>query len=161
MADADKLTNTPLEDRVTYRPATEEDATFAESTHSRGFRDVVVRQFGSWDKEKQRHYFDLSWAPAKFTTIELDGMPCGIARVVESDVEIRVDQIIIAPEFQGQGIGTLFTRQLQEKAQKQGTLLTLRVLHMNEAVRLYERLGFVAVSRGRTHTEMEWRPART
>ena len=52
------------------------------------------------------------------------------------------DQIQLEPEFQGHGLGTEILRSLQQSAQFAGAQLSLHVLKVSPALRLYERLGF-------------------
>lgn len=52
----------------------------------------------------------------------------------------------VAPEFRGQGIGTMLLEHLQAEAKRAGFRgLSLSVDPFNAAARLYERLGFQAV----------------
>ena len=138
--------------KVTLRPAMDADASFARDAHNAAFHDVVVKQFGSWTKDKQDHYFELSWNSAKMTIIELDGAPCGYARIDDFSMEIRIQQLVVSPQFQRRGVGSYVLKQLQDKAHQHNKLLTLRVLHKNQAIKLYARLGFkTTIKIGRAH----------
>jgi ribosomal protein S18 acetylase RimI-like enzyme len=66
-------------------------------------------------------------------------------KVLRSDGEWTIDQIQLEPEFQSRGMGTEIVRNLQASAQAAGVRLTLKVLKVNPALRLYERLGFKVV----------------
>jgi len=46
---------------ISRRPATPADESIARELHERGYRDVVVRQFGSWNQEQQQHFFAEKW----------------------------------------------------------------------------------------------------
>jgi GNAT superfamily N-acetyltransferase len=57
--------------------------------------------------------------------------------------EAYIDQMSVAAETRGQGIGTRLLQWSEDKAREQGaTRLTLGVVHGNPAERLYKRFGF-------------------
>lgn len=49
------------ESLITRRPATEADREWARQLHHRVVRDVVERQFGSWDEDQQDRFFANDW----------------------------------------------------------------------------------------------------
>jgi ribosomal protein S18 acetylase RimI-like enzyme len=76
-----------------------------------------------------------------------DGEPIGRLIVARRDGEIRVVDIALLPEHRGVGIGTLLLRQVAAEADAAGAVTTIHVELHNRARVLYERLGFVEVSR--------------
>jgi ribosomal protein S18 acetylase RimI-like enzyme len=64
----------------------------------------------------------------------------------------------VAPEHQGKGIGTRLISEVLQDAHSRGLAVRLRVLKVNPAQRLYERLGFAVVGETETHHLMEARP---
>jgi ribosomal protein S18 acetylase RimI-like enzyme len=50
------------------------------------------------------------------------------------------------PEFQRDGIGTELVRRMLQRAKELDVPVRLRVLRVNPAKRLYERMGFVVTS---------------
>ena len=81
--------------------------------------------------------------------------------VLRSDGELNLANIRVAPEYQGQGIGTRLIGEMLREAHQQGLPVTLRVLKVNPARRLYERLGFVVVGETQTHHLMACSPPRS
>ena len=143
---------------VTRRPATEEDTELARGIHHAALRDVVERQFGHWDDVAQDRYFEGDWREAQFEMILADGVPCGYVCIEDRAADVHLREIVIAPEFQGRGIGTAIVREVIERARNRGVPARLGALHQNRALALYRRLGFRDVGRTDTHIGLEWRP---
>lgn len=88
--------------------------------------------------------------------IELDGAPIGIEVVERTSDHIRLLQLFIRPTHQRQRIGSELVRQLIDEAQQEKLPLKLRVLKVNPAQRLYQRLGFRVVDTTAEHFYMEY-----
>jgi len=88
-----------------------------------------------------------------------DGTPVGRHLFDRQPDAYRTIDIAVLPEYQGRGIGTLALRQIQQLAAVESVRVRLRVLKTSPAARLYERLGFTAVSSDEISFEMEWQPA--
>jgi ribosomal protein S18 acetylase RimI-like enzyme len=58
------------------------------------------------------------------------------------------------PEFQGRGLGTTILGDVIEHARMGRRPVSLQVLKVNPARRLYERLGFVISGESETHFQM-------
>jgi ribosomal protein S18 acetylase RimI-like enzyme len=83
--------------------------------------------------------------------IEVEGVRVGYLQVVRSESPVHLQQIEIAPEFQGRSIGTRVIEGL-------GAPVRLRVFKSNPRARqLYERLGFHPTEQIETHDSMERR----
>jgi ribosomal protein S18 acetylase RimI-like enzyme len=79
--------------------------------------------------------------------------------VEESEDEIYLAEIQVAPAWQGRGIGSSVVRSLMDRAAASERPLTLRVLHVNDRARkLYERLGFHQFKTIETHAYLRWTP---
>jgi ribosomal protein S18 acetylase RimI-like enzyme len=74
------------------------------------------------------------------------------------DTHIFLEYIAILPEFQNRGIGTELIREVLEEAAAKGFPVELKVLKINPAIRLYERLGFEVESRTETRFFMAAEP---
>ena len=95
---------------VVRRPATTEDTEFARRVHHAAYRDVAERQFGPWDDGVQDRFFDADWRDAQHEIVLVDGTPCGYVSIEERDADIHVRELVLAPDFQGRGIGTTIRR---------------------------------------------------
>ena len=141
---------------ISKRAATAEDYDLARKWHHEGFRDVVVKQFGTWDEDRQHGFFDDAWTPETTEIIIADGVECGYCVVEHRDNAIFLKDFVISPEYQGRGIGTAILTDLQHQAATMSVPIHLRVLHANRAKELYARLGFRPAGQTETHTLMSW-----
>jgi GNAT superfamily N-acetyltransferase len=141
---------------LTRRPAQPSDMDFARDVHHRAYRDVVVRQFGPWDETAQGRWFNDDWRGHLFEIVICDGNSCGYLSSEERPDSISVREIVLAPEFQGQGIGTSILKEIIERASGSGRPILLRTQHQNRALNLYLRLGFREIQKTDTHTYLEW-----
>ena len=73
--------------------------------------------------------------------------------------EIVLMDIALLPERQNEGLGTHFTRDLQQEATAGQLPIILHVEVNNpRAIQFYQRLGFEEVNHLSTHIKMEWQP---
>jgi ribosomal protein S18 acetylase RimI-like enzyme len=68
---------------------------------------------------------------------------------------IVLKMMMIEPEFQRYGIGSDFVARLLDHARSEGRVIKLRVMKINPAKAMYERLGFVVVSEDEGTYEMQ------
>ena len=139
------------------RPCTPADEPFARRVHREAYMDVVTRQFGEWDDERQRGFFDAKWDPSLYQAIVVGGAGVGVTRYRFEPDHLSLDEIQLLPAAQGAGVGSAIIRDLQEQAQHRGLPLRLQVLKQNRARELYERLGFAQTGETEQHYQMEWR----
>jgi ribosomal protein S18 acetylase RimI-like enzyme len=145
-----------VRDRLLIRPATPDDEAFARDCHHAAFRDVVERQFGPWDEERQDGFFDGWWGVDHVSIVEVDGERAGYLHVEERDDHVVLGEIVLHPDVQRRGIGTHLIVSLLDR----GKPVQLQVLHENHGARaLYERLGFAVTGRTATHHLMVRRVA--
>jgi ribosomal protein S18 acetylase RimI-like enzyme len=142
---------------VTTRPALASDTDFARQVHHEAYREVVERQYGPWDEERQDRYFQESWHAAVFAIVLCDNVPCGYLCVEDRPADLHVREIVILPGYQGQGIGSTLLRDVIERARQRDVPVRLGTHHVNRAANLYRRLGFREIGRTETHLLFEWR----
>lgn len=140
---------------ITRRAATEGDKAFVREANARAYEEVVARQFGKWDGELQKGYFDDKWRRADFEVVECDGGRAGAIWTTDEGDHLWLREIFLHPDHQGKGIGTRLLRQELAAARRLGKALRLRVLRENRARFLYERLGFAVCGETETHFWME------
>jgi Ser/Thr protein kinase RdoA (MazF antagonist) len=143
---------------VTLRPATAADTELARRVHHAAYRDVVERQFGPWEDAAQDAFFAADWGDATFEIILAGGTPCGYTCIEERDADLHVRELVIAPAFQGRGIGSALLRQVQRRARARGVPVHLGTFTQNRALALYERLGFREIARTAAHLTLRWTP---
>lgn len=143
---------------LTRRPATEEDTEFARLAHHLAYRDVVERQFGSWDDAAQDAFFYRDWSAGGFEILELNGEPCGYVAVDDRSDDVVVREVVILPSHQSRGLGSQVLRETIEHAHGRGVPVRLGALRANRAVGLYRRMGFQETEGSATHIGMELRP---
>lgn len=139
---------------ITTRIATESDYEFCRIVHHQAYREVVIEQFGEWNEEVQDQFCKEKWESGPLEIIIHDGVEVGFISVDRSKEEIKLSELVIAPEHQGKGIGSKFLEQLKNEAETIKVNLTLQVLRLNKAVELYKRHGFEVVGENETHLIM-------
>ena len=144
---------------IDLRPTTPDDYAFAYRVHCAAMRWSVEQTYG-WDEAWQKQDFQEHFDPAKRQIIRYGGLDVGVLSIEERDDSLFLGLIAILPQYQRRGIGTTLIRRLQERAAERGLAVTLRVLKVNQARELYERLGFALTGETDTHYQMRW-PART
>ena len=138
------------------RPATVNDTKFARLAHHAAYRDVVSRQFGTWDETLQDRLFEEKWIPHQFEIVLCDVNPCGFLSIEDCPDHISVSEIVITPQFQGRGIGSRLLNEEIQRGRETQSPLRLQVLKANRAIELYRRLGFKECGTTETHICMVW-----
>lgn len=156
-----------LDDSVSLRPATADDADFLKRLY-KSSRGDDLRELG-WDENRVDEFLSMQYE-AQTTFDEEDNRlamdqvilfsdtPAGRLLVDSRDQELRCLDLALLPEFRNRGVGALLLRKLQDQAAKSHRPLRLQVIRFNRAVNLFERLGFIRTSETGTHFQMEWTP---
>jgi ribosomal protein S18 acetylase RimI-like enzyme len=141
---------------IARRFATDADRAFARRAHHLAFRDLVERAYGAWIEEQQDQFFESSWAAMPHEIILFRGEPCGYASVEDRPSDIHLSELVLAPHYQGKGIGSSVLSALIEHARARLVPLHLRTHLLNRAASLYRRVGFRQVGTTETHLLFEW-----
>lgn len=139
---------------VNLRPAKPEDADFLYYLLKAAMQEYVTQTYG-WDELWQQAHFQETFDPDRQQVIVLDGRDIGVIAVERKDTELFLAKIYLLPEYQNRGIGTRLIQVLLQEAFDQYLPVKLRVLKVNPARKLYERLGFKVVEEADTHYLME------
>lgn len=139
------------------RAATDDDYAFLERLHMATMKELVTRVWG-WDEADQAARFRAAFVPERGRIIVVDGRDVGTLWTERRPGNIFIANIEIAPEHQGQGLGTAVIGDLVADARRQGLPVALQVLKPNRARRLYERLGFAITGETATHYLMRTAP---
>jgi ribosomal protein S18 acetylase RimI-like enzyme len=139
---------------VTLRIASVDDADFLFQLHRIAMQTYVMQTWRVWDEEWQLQHFQQYFDPFACQIIVLNGQDIGVISVGREGTSMFLSNIELLPAYQGRGIGTFLIKALLDEAHQKGVVLTLQVLKVNPARRLYERLGFAISGETATHYQM-------
>jgi len=155
-----------MRDRISFRPERPEDEPFL----YRLYVSTREREMGyvTWPDEQktvflrqqfsaQTHHYRTNYANAEYSIILLDGAPAGRLYLNRKPTDVRIMDILLAPEYRGSGIGTVLLHEILEKAAAAGQSVSIHVEQDNPALRLYERLGFRQIDAFGVYLLMEWK----
>lgn len=115
-----------------------------------------VRQVWGWDEEEQRRLHQRRFATQDFRVIVVSGVDVGVIALSCRPDCLKVNQLLVLPEYQGKGVGTACMKDVLEEAAASGLPVRLQVLKVNRrAVEFYRRLGFSDTCLDDTHVQME------
>lgn len=119
-------------------------------------REALVRmQF-----EAQRTSYRQEFPASEHFIILVEGQPAGLLWIDESGKEVRVIDIVLAPGYQGHGIGKEVLERVIAKADRDQKAVRLFVDRMNvRAFGLYRRFGFEVCGEQPFYLEMRREPA--
>jgi len=143
---------------VALRAATTDDADFLYRLHRAAMQVYVAQTWGQWDEAWQAQHFRQHFGPLTCQIIVLHRQDIGVLCVVRRATEVFLGNLELLPTYQGQGIGTQLLKTLIDEAHQKRIPLTLQVLKVNPARRLYERLGFSISGETTTHFRMSITP---
>lgn len=149
-----------MEKIITKRPAVAEDFEFAKATHHIAYKDTVTAQFGEWNNELQDKFFNDAWHPESSEIISLDESLAGYCQIERTPESIILHELVMSPDFQGQGIGTKIIAEIIQESEEKEIPVRLQVLKQNPAQNLYKKFGFEIENETDTHFEMIFDPNR-
>ena len=103
--------------------------------------ETIIREL-QLDLDKQASSFEESWDGEQVRIISLDGADVGWLQCFTQGDALFLAQLFVDSRFQQRGIGTEVMGLLIWEATSAGLAMTLGVVKMNPALRLYLRLGF-------------------
>ena len=144
------------------RAARSSDHGFLRAAHHAGLRPWIERTW-SWDERQQDeiHAERMGRRGAHMQIVSVAGQDVGYLDVDLRETPWKLNSIVLVPAAQGRGIGSRVVRDILANARAAGVPMTLQVLVVNPARRLYERLGFRQTGATETHIQMQWTPAET
>jgi ribosomal protein S18 acetylase RimI-like enzyme len=137
------------------RPALASEEAGLYAIHRAAMEAYVTRTWGPWDDAWQQDHFAGNWPDLRLA-IEVEGELAGFLDLDEAGPTLEIASLELAPHWQRQGIGSAIIRAVQARAATLERPVTLRVLKVNPARALYERLGFRRVDETETHYRMAW-----
>lgn len=122
-----------------------------------GWSTAEKTAFAQMQFQAQRADYQRRFPHADYALILAAAKPAGYLYVARSPQEIRLLDIALMPSQRNQGIGTTILRQLMAEAETSQRQLSYMVLRTNEdALRLYQRLGFQKAGEHGHHYLMVW-----
>ena len=110
-----------------------------------------------WDELLQRESFFSSLPGSGFTILEKDGEPVGGFNLVKKKDHLWLELLIIKPQWQGKGFGTVLLDEAKSTAKKIGLPIKLSVLKNNPAADFYLEREFTVDSDDSKSIKMTWR----
>jgi ribosomal protein S18 acetylase RimI-like enzyme len=125
---------------ISFRPAVAEDFDYCARLYFVEMK-TIIREL-KLDLQAQAASFRRQWDVAEVRIIRLDGADIGWLQSTVRDGAMLLAQLFVAGSFQRRGIGTEVMHRLIAEANQAGQPMTLEVVKINPAKRLYDRLGF-------------------
>jgi ribosomal protein S18 acetylase RimI-like enzyme len=142
---------------ITTRPATEQDHPFIHEVHRRAYRDMIERQFGFWDAERQSGLLDCDLATDCYEIVMWENEPCGYFSYSADGGRLHLINLAIHPQYQGRGIGSRILEQMKERARQKDQPLSLGAYKTNTGARkFYEKHGFSQSGETTVHILYHW-----
>jgi ribosomal protein S18 acetylase RimI-like enzyme len=143
---------------LSFRPVTDDDYEYLYALNKQTMQEHAEKIYGPWNEDVVRRIFAERWRPESTRIVVIDGQDGGMLEVLPTETGVHLENIRVAPEHQGRGIGSRLISEVLRDAHGRGLPVTLRVLKLSPARRLYERLGFVVVGETEPHYLMEAHP---
>ncbi len=139
------ISTIPFDRGMALRKAASADRAFVERVYFDTQRHIIEALFGWRGDDVERSKFAESYDMTGSAIILVEGEEAGWFTVQRLPDHIHLDAIYLREEWQRQGIGSRIIRGLIREAADARVPLRLSTAKINEARRLYERLGFEAV----------------
>ncbi|MFF2779861.1 GNAT family N-acetyltransferase [Streptomyces sp. NPDC058052] len=125
------------------RPGRAEDVETVAELRAAVLRDDLER-LGRYDGQRVRQRLRDGFSPAYTSIVETGGALAGCVTLRPDDRGdgLVLEHFYLAPDLQGQGLGTAVLRHLLARADAAAAPVRLAVLQGSAARRLYERAGF-------------------
>jgi ribosomal protein S18 acetylase RimI-like enzyme len=92
--------------------------------------------------DQENHLNRIMYEFENANLIYLNDNKIGLLKVVENEKNIEIIQIQIDPKYQGKGIGEKVLKKIIKNNSQHKKKISLSVLKMNNAINLYEKVGF-------------------
>ena len=139
---------------ITLSAATEQEKDFIFEAYKLAMRNYVEWAWG-WDDAFQYVGLWASLPVTGFRLIKIAEQLAGAIYLEENDEQHYLRTLFLQPEFQGMGIGTALLEQEIIHARNADKKLVLKVIKINPAKRLYDRLGFQVIDEDSTTYHMQ------
>jgi GNAT superfamily N-acetyltransferase len=146
----------PPDSPVASRPSVPSDRGWLYSLKRDALGPYVEARWG-WDETKQRAIFLADLDSHSVQILQIGGVEVGCLCSYRDDPLWVISQLFIMRNYQRQGIGSAVLINEIANARAEGLRPALRVLKVNPARKLYQRMGLETVQETDTHFCMEMR----
>jgi len=126
---------------ISLRPACADDLAFARTIYFETMRWIIERLFG-WDDQREQEKFASQFNVAASQIILADGRDVGWVQAQEGEAVLWLQSLYVIPAMQRRGIGAEVLKKMIDRALSAHKPITLSVVKINPALRLYEAYGF-------------------
>ena len=126
--------------QIAFRPARRQDFDYCAKLYFAGMKQIIEQL--KLNMDAQINSFRQQWEPTQVRIITREGADIGWLQSTTTDGELFLAQLFLDATVQNQGIGTEVMHRLISEATRADRAVTLGVVKINPALRLYERLGF-------------------
>lgn len=130
--------------QITYRPALESDLNFLLDLRAKTMNPHLIASFLSTTVDAHMRRIKYKFEHASI--IECNKASIGLLKIERKQDDIELIQIQIDPLYQSKGIGKKIFEQIINEANSEEKSITLHVLKVNKAQRLYLNLGFKIIA---------------
>lgn len=141
--------------KISLRPASNQDLDFLIKLRLLCMHEHFQRLGISYSKEQHLERINYRFDSAKI--IVKNRQRVGMVKFFRDRDQWIIIQLQIAPEYQGQGIGSYLVNEIIEKAALERMPVSLSVLKKNPALVLYKRLGFEITDEFENDLSMTWK----
>jgi GNAT superfamily N-acetyltransferase len=138
-----------------FRPARPADLGFCWPIY-RDAMKPLTEAVGPWDEAAQHKLIKAAVADPDTSILQQADVDVGWLQVEETRHVVHLQQLFLLPAARNKGLGTAFLTWMKERAERKRKDLTLDVMTNNPARRLYERLGFKAVTTANSKITMRY-----
>ena len=149
---------------IKLSPEEKKDNAFIETVY-RSTREAELN-LTNWTEQQKKAFammqsiaqlseYKTRFPGAAFQVIIFNKRNAGRFYTWENDIEIRLIDITLLPQFTGKGIGTALLGGLIKRSDKVQKKISLHVDPINPALHLYLRLGFIHIKNNGRHYYME------
>jgi ribosomal protein S18 acetylase RimI-like enzyme len=129
--------------QIQIRPSTPADHQFLHRLNRAAYEPLAARLFGSWDESARRARFEDKIQRHEYWIIDLDLQPVGAISSTEHEDHVFLNDLMILPEVQNQGVGSSVLHLELCRGRASGKPLRLHTARLNRAQGFYQRHGFI------------------
>jgi len=126
--------------KIAFRPARAQDFDYCESLYFEEMK-IIIQEL-NLDVAAQVDSFRKQWELSQVRIITFDGVDIGWLQSTPRDDALFLGQLFVDRSYQRRGIGTEVMNRIIADATRVRQAVTLGVVKVNPALRLYERIGF-------------------